>query len=312
VISQVILRRFAGPIPSGGRQLAYFDLGAGQATLADAEDVGYVENFVPVDSQATEDLWQTVETRLRPAIKAALGGAAIGNPVHVSTLQQAVALHYVRNPQTLIVHNQSYADALQNGIDRMAKSPHAAHAFRQKYNIAAAAPGALRLGAEAIYGRLIKLHEEGGLFRLSVQRLFEKVCDRFDAKGVQILTRPVGTRSSCSATFRPSRSTERQAKLALASPSTRPMRSSCPSLPGSWSPLVCLTARAHSPTMRWTGTTPCKSGWPASTSSTGRPPPSRQRPSRAGAPDKRSALSLAAAQIVSGGVGIGQLPETVG
>jgi hypothetical protein len=188
VISQVILRRFAGRIPSGRRQLAYFDRAAGQATLADAEDVGYVENFVPVDSQATEDLWQTVETRLRPAIKAALGGNAIGNPVHISTLRQAVALHYVRNPQTLIVHNQSYADALRNGIDRAAKSPYAAHAFEQKYAIAAAGPEALRLGAEAIYGRLIKLHDEGGLFRLSVQRLFEKVCDRFDSKGVQILT----------------------------------------------------------------------------------------------------------------------------
>lgn len=188
VISQVVLRRFAGPIPSGSRQLAFFDLAAGQATLADAEDVGYVENFVPVDSQATEDLWQTVETRLRPAIKAALGGTALGIPVHIGTLRQAVALHYVRNPQTLIVHNQSYADALQNGIDRMAKTPYAAHAFEQKYNIASAGPEALRLGAEAIYGRLIKLHEEGGLFRLSVQRLFEKVCDRFDAKGVQILT----------------------------------------------------------------------------------------------------------------------------
>lgn len=188
VISQVVLRRFAGRIPSGSRQLAFFDLAAGQATFADAEDVGYVENFVPVDSQATEDLWQTVEGRLRPAIKAALGGTVLGNPVHISTLRQAVALHYIRNPQTLIVHNQSYADALRNGIDRMAKTPYAAHAFEQRYNIAAAGPEALRLGAEAIYDRLIKLHDEGGLFRLSVQRLFEKVCDRFDTKGVQILT----------------------------------------------------------------------------------------------------------------------------
>jgi Protein of unknown function (DUF4238) len=188
VISQVVLRRFAGRVPSDGRQLAYFDLATGQVTLADSEDVGYVENFVPVDSQATEDLWQTVEGRLRPAIKAALAGNAFGNPVHFNTLRQAVALHYIRNPQTLIVHNQSYADALQSAIDRMAKTPHAAYAFEQKYGIAAAGPEALRLGAEAIHDRLIKLHDEGGLFRLSVQRLFEKVCDRFDAKGVQILT----------------------------------------------------------------------------------------------------------------------------
>jgi Protein of unknown function (DUF4238) len=188
VISEVVLRRFAGPVPSAGRQLVRFDLAAGQGALAKAKCVGYVEDFVPVDSQATEDLWHTVETRLREAIKAAINGTALGSPVHATTLRNAVALHYVRNPQTLIVHNQSFADALQKDIDRMAKTRYAAHAFEQKYRIAAAGPEALRLGAEAIYDRLIRLHEEGGLFRLSVQRLFEKVCGRFDTRGIQILT----------------------------------------------------------------------------------------------------------------------------
>jgi hypothetical protein len=42
------------------------------------------------------------------------------------------------------------------------------------------------MGIEAAQGRSVKLHEEGGLFRLSVQRLYEKVCDRFDAKGVEL------------------------------------------------------------------------------------------------------------------------------
>ena len=50
-----------------------------------------------------------------------------------------------------------------------------------------AGPEALRIGAEAVQARLIRIHEQGGLFRLSVQRMFEKVCDRFDMRGVQIL-----------------------------------------------------------------------------------------------------------------------------
>jgi hypothetical protein len=188
VISEVVLRRFAGRVSSVGRLLARFDLAAGQATLAKAKDVGYVENFVPVDSKATEDLWHTVETRLRQAITAARSGTALNSPAHAATLRHAAALHFVRNPQTLIIHNQSFADALKNGIDALANTSHAAEAFRQKYGLEPAGPEALRLGAEAIHGRLIKLHEEGGLFRLSVQRLFEKVCDRFDTKGIQILT----------------------------------------------------------------------------------------------------------------------------
>ena len=142
----------------------------------------------PFDSQATEDLWHTVETRLRQAITAALNGTALDSPARVTTLRHAAALHFVRNPQTLTIHNQSFADALKNGIDALASTSVAAEAFRQKYGLEPAGPEALRLGAEAVHGRLIKLHEEGGLFRLSVQRLFENVCDRFDTRGIQILT----------------------------------------------------------------------------------------------------------------------------
>jgi hypothetical protein len=46
----------------------------------------------------------------------------------------------------------------------------------------------MRLGAEAAHERMVTLHRRGGLFRLSVQRLYEKVCDRFDSKGIMILT----------------------------------------------------------------------------------------------------------------------------
>ena len=188
VISQVVLRRFVGAVPSVGKRLAYSDLVAGRATLAKATDVGYVENFVPVDSQATEDLWQTVETRLGPAIKAARTGTALDSPAHMTTLQQAVALHFVRNPQTLASHNQSFADAVKNGVDRLAGTALAAEAFREGHGLVAAGPEARRLGAEAVHGRLIRLHQEGGLFRLSVQRLFERTCDRFENRGIQILS----------------------------------------------------------------------------------------------------------------------------
>lgn len=75
--------------------------------------VGYVRHFVPVDSQATENLWGQVETRLTPALTAARNGTALTNPMHLSTLRHAVALHFARNPQTLTIHNESFAEALQ-------------------------------------------------------------------------------------------------------------------------------------------------------------------------------------------------------
>lgn len=150
--------------------------------------VGYVRHFVPVDSQATEKLWQQVESHLTQAITAALNGTALTSPAHLSTLRRAVALHFARNPQTLTIHNQSFTDALQDQVEQWAKTPLATEAFRRRYGLEPAGPEALHLGAEAALERLVQLHKEGGLFRLSVQRLFEIVCDRFDTRGIQILT----------------------------------------------------------------------------------------------------------------------------
>jgi hypothetical protein len=188
IISQVVLRRFVEDVPPGGRQLARFDLATGQARLIGTNGVGYVDDFVPVDSKATEDLWQEIEAVLRQATDAALNGTALTNPTHLSTLRRAVALHFARNPQTLTIHNQSFADAIHNEVERPANPLLAAAAFQRDHGLVPAGPEALRMGATAVQERLITMHNEGGLFRLSVQRLYEMVCNRFDIKGIQILT----------------------------------------------------------------------------------------------------------------------------
>jgi hypothetical protein len=51
-----------------------------------------------------------------------------------------------------------------------------------------AGPQAMRMGAEESEARLVMLHKEGGLFRIIVQNIHEKVSDRFDTRGVEILT----------------------------------------------------------------------------------------------------------------------------
>lgn len=188
IISQVVLRKFIEDVVPGGRQVVRFDLATGQPRLVGTGGVGYVEDFVPVDSKTTEDLWQEVEGALNDAIAASLGGTALASPTHRSTLRRVVALHFVRNPQTLAIHNQSFSEALQQGAIRSAETPLAAEAFRRRYGLEPAGPEALRLGAEATQGRLVNLHKDGGLFRLSVQRIFEHVSDRFESRGVEILT----------------------------------------------------------------------------------------------------------------------------
>ena len=122
--------------------------------------------------------------------------------------------------------------------DPQAGTPHAAEAFWHKYGLEPAGPDALRLGAEAIHGRIIKLHEEGGLFRLSVQRLLSlrplrhqrhpDPNSRQQGQGVPA-RRPSGHHR---------RPRNRRGQVApQAALSTMRMRSSCPLLPGS---LICL------------------------------------------------------------------------
>jgi len=188
VISETVLRKFLRTVPPAGRVLARVDLVGGQRDLVVPNDVGYVDNFVPVDSKVTEELWGQVESRLFAALKAARGDTALGDPVHLSTLRNVVALHFVRNPHTLELHNEAFAGALEAQLERTAMGPWAAEAYQRQYGIVPAGPEGMRRGAELFHERVITLHSQGGLFRISVQNLFEKVCDRFASRGVEILT----------------------------------------------------------------------------------------------------------------------------
>jgi hypothetical protein len=69
VISQVVLRKFVEVVPPHSRTLARYDLtglASRQIDLTGTNGVGYIDNFVPVDSQAAEALWQQIEGRLNP------------------------------------------------------------------------------------------------------------------------------------------------------------------------------------------------------------------------------------------------------
>ena len=189
VITKAILRRFCEPGPgNAGIQLMRRNLPSGTAAPKGPAGVGYVENFVKIDSKATEELWQMTENNLPRAIDAASTQAILSDPTLISVLRDAVALHYVRNPQTLEVHQQSFDNAFQDAVDTRAGTPAAAEAFRRRYVLEPAGPAARRLGAEELLVRMKDIFTDGSLFRLRVQDLFETVRDRFQASGVEILT----------------------------------------------------------------------------------------------------------------------------
>lgn len=188
--SRVVLRKFQESVGRAGNQLARVDVVSGAVDGLGPNGLGYVEHFIPVDSEATEKLWQTVEGRVNPAIAGALSGDAAS----LETLKNLVVLHYVRNPQIALAHKKAFEDAAEQGVDRWAKTPLAAESFRRKTGLFAAGEEALRIGAEESrsQGRMRTLYADGGLFRLSAQRLYETVRDRVAALNVELLS-PAGS-----------------------------------------------------------------------------------------------------------------------
>ena len=173
-------------------------------------------HFVPVDSQATEDLWHTVETRLRQAITAALNGTALDSPAHVTTSGTpppcTSSVTRRRSPSQPVLRRRPEEWHRRPGqhISRCRGIPAEAGLEPPGRKPCASAPRPSTAAPRTA--------REGGLFRLSVQRLFEKVCDRFDTREIQILTSPAHQGVPPRRPSRPSLSTGQQAPLRCRDP----------------------------------------------------------------------------------------------
>lgn len=189
VISEAVLRRFTSLDSRAGWLLARYDVTIGKLmTPTGTGGVGWVENFVKVDSARTERAWKRVEDWLTDAITAAENGTVLSDARLVGILRDAVALHHVRHPQTKELHEKTWADTWVQRVTKLAATPLSWEAFHRKYGLYPAGPEGMRLGAEAALSRLTKSADEGALFRLRVEDLFDRVCDRFAQSGVEILT----------------------------------------------------------------------------------------------------------------------------
>lgn len=187
VISEAILRHFTELVdPRAGKQLTSYDLLTGRTRLIGAGGVGYVTNFVKVDSAATELVWKRVEDSLTEAITAAENGTVLSDPRLVAILRDAIALHHVRHPQTKEMHENTWAETRARQVSELAATL-GTEAFRRTYGIYPAGPEGRTMGAEAALSRLTESADEGALFRLRVEDLFDRICDRFVHNGLEIL-----------------------------------------------------------------------------------------------------------------------------
>lgn len=73
----MVLRKFVEGCAAQKEGPGQYQLANGRADETGTHGVGVVDDFVPVDSAATERLWQEVEDRLNRAVAAALNGARL-------------------------------------------------------------------------------------------------------------------------------------------------------------------------------------------------------------------------------------------
>lgn len=186
-LSQVVQRRWEEPVPRRGKVLKYYDLDTGDDDFDTTKNLGVVFHFVHVDSQTTEDLWGVLENDLNRAVDPTLAGTAL-SPAQLDTVKECVALHYIRNPQIVKPHHDGFAVARQQQTDRLIELGLADQAYYDQHGLWPAGPQARQEGADLLQARMAGYHASGGLFRLSIQRLFETVRDDwFDRMNLELV-----------------------------------------------------------------------------------------------------------------------------
>lgn len=189
VISRVLLRRWTEQgKPGAGRQLMRYDVIRGATKLRSVAQLGYVLDFVKIDSLAVEKVWQRVENHLREAITAAEDGSLKERSSSQRILREAIALHFVRSPIAAAVHEYTWKAVSENRIRALADTPLAVEAFRQSHGgLVPAGSEGRRMGAEAVLARLAEAHESGAIFRLLIEERFDRVCQLLDQAPLEVI-----------------------------------------------------------------------------------------------------------------------------
>ena len=189
VISRVLLRRWTEQgKPGAGRQLMRYDVLSGASKLRSVAQLGYVLDFVKIDSLAVEKVWQRVENHLGEAITAAEDGSLRQRSSSQRILREAIALHFVRSPIAAAVHEYTWKAVSKNRIRALAGTPLAVEAFRRSHGgLVPAGPEGRRMGAEAVLARLAEAHESGAIFRLLIEERFDRVCELLDPAPLEVI-----------------------------------------------------------------------------------------------------------------------------
>lgn len=193
VVSRVVLRRFGDPTTKliGNHSIQY-----GLRNPTGPGALGWVRDFVKIDSAATEELWGTTESKLPDALAAADARTVFDTAEHVMTIKKAIALHYARSIDVLDQHDDLWQQMLATKRAGLNASTAVTDAiFTLKTGDATGKPDdAMRESlVKEWMQRLTEIHEKGVGFRFRVQHYFHEATTMITSAGLEVLRPPSGS-----------------------------------------------------------------------------------------------------------------------
>lgn len=193
VVSRVVLRRFEDPTSNliGNHSIQY-----GLRRPTGSGGLGWVNDFVKIDSTATEELWSATESKLPDALAAAEARTVFDNAEHVATLKEAIALHYARSIDVLDHYEALWQGMLatkRTELDTNRAMTDAIY-FLMTGDATGKPDDAMRESITKEWlQRLTDLYETGVGFRFRVQHYFREATRMVTPAGLEVLRPPSGS-----------------------------------------------------------------------------------------------------------------------
>ena len=194
VVSKVVLKGFAEKTGKNSElQLTPFDLNLGREKRSRGTDgCGKIDHFLLYASESAELLWKRVEDHASEAITAARAGGILQDDRLVSNIKDLIALHFVRSPRSLLVHNESVSRTYHSVRQEVlkTKSDLLRQEFRRRYGLEPAGPQALELVLDDSMSRWQELSKQGAIARASMENMFRRVRATFQASALEVFHAP--------------------------------------------------------------------------------------------------------------------------
>jgi hypothetical protein len=172
VVSRVILMRFTDSTTRLVQPVSVTDPNAPNLPIG-PRGVGWVKDFVPFASASAERLWALTEDRLPRALRPCDRDQVHSDPAAVDVLRDTLALHYVRNPTSRVIHERIYHQARAEVEHRLPHHPGYVGEFRRQFfGLFPAGPEAAGMLLDRVVQDWDVDYESGLLFRHMVERIF--------------------------------------------------------------------------------------------------------------------------------------------